>query len=77
MVLRNVVRIALVGLPIGLAVALAAGRAAEALLYGLSGYDPIVVGTATVVLVAVVLAAGFFPARRAARVAPMDALRHE
>lgn len=53
------------------------GRAASALLYELTGYDPRVLLGASVVLAAVALAAGYAPARRASRVAPMDALRYE
>jgi len=42
----------------------------------LSGHDPLVLGAASALLLAVMLAAGFLPARRAARIAPMEALRH-
>ena len=77
MVLSQVAGIALLGLPLGLAGALLAGRAAQALLFGLTAYDPTVLVGAVVVLVAVVLAAGVVPARRAARVPPMEALRHD
>ena len=46
----------------------------EALLFGLTGYDPLVLASAIVLLTAVVLAAGYLPARRALSVAPMEAL---
>src|SRR6185312_6740677 len=75
MVLRQVARIALIGMPIGLALGVALGQAAKALLYGMSGYDPVVVGGAIAVLAGVVLAAGYLPARRASSVDPMEALR--
>ena len=77
MVLRQVAKIALVGMPIGLALGVALGQGAKALLYGMSGYDPIVLGGAVAVLAAVVLAAGYLPARRASSVDPMEALRYE
>ncbi|HZF30681.1 MAG TPA: ABC transporter permease [Gammaproteobacteria bacterium] len=77
MVVRQVGAMAVVGMAVGLVVAIAAGRGAGSLLYGLSGYDPGVLAAAVAVLGAVVAAAAYLPARRAARVAPMEALRHE
>ena len=77
MVLRQVGWMALVGGVAGLVFALMLGRAAEAVLFGLSGYDPAVLAAATAVLGAVVLAAGYVPARRASSVDPMHALRYE
>ena len=41
------------------------GQGARSLLFGLSSYDPLVLGGAAAVLAGVVLAAGYFPARRA------------
>jgi ABC-type antimicrobial peptide transport system permease subunit len=77
MVLWQVAKIALIGMPIGLALGVALGQLAKALLYGMSGYDPVVLGGAVGVLVGVVLAAGYLPARRASSVDPMEALRYE
>jgi predicted permease len=77
MVLRQVGRMTLVGGVIGVAAALALGRAAQSLLFGLEGHDPLVVVLATLVLAAVALAAGYVPALRASRVEPMRALRYE
>lgn len=77
MVLRQVSRMALVGGGVGLAVALGLGRAAEAMLFGLSGHDAKVVLAAVAVLGAVVLAASYAPARRASSVTPSEALRSE
>ena len=68
---------AVIGLSLGLAAALGFSRFAEALLFGLSGRDPWVFIAATAVLVAVVLAASWLPARRAARITPTEALRYE
>ncbi|RPI61277.1 MAG: FtsX-like permease family protein [Lysobacterales bacterium] len=77
MVLKQVGWIAAVGAAVGLIVALGVGRLASALLFGLSGYDPLVFGGAVAVIVLVVLCASYLPARKASRVAPMEALRYE
>jgi predicted permease len=77
MVFKQVVRIALIGMPIGVALGVVLGHAAQGFLYGVMGHDPAVVGGAIAVLAAVVLAAGYLPARRASMVEPMEALRYE
>ncbi len=66
-----------VGLAVGVPVALAGGRLLANQLYGLKSHDPLIVGTAAMVLAACALVAGFVPARRAAKVEPMEALRYE
>jgi predicted permease len=66
-----------IGLCIGIPLALLCGRALSHQLYGVSGFDPIVLGGAVLVLCFCALAAGFLPARRAASVEPMEALRIE
>jgi putative ABC transport system permease protein len=76
-VLQQVAVLASIGVPLGLAVALLLGRLAEGLLYGLSGNEPAVFAAAVLVVAAVTIAAGYLPARRAASVAPMQALRFE
>jgi predicted permease len=77
LVLRQTGRVALIAGGIGLVAALAVGAVAQALLYGLTGRDPVVLACAAIVLGAVVCAAGFLPAHTASRIAPMEALRHE
>jgi predicted permease len=66
-----------VGLAIGLAIAVAVGRFAASLLYGISGTDHITFLTVPAVLVAAALVAIVLPARRAAKLDPAVALRNE
>ncbi len=77
MMLRQVAWMAGVGAPLGLLAALALGRLAHALLFGLSPADPLAFGAAAVVLAAVVFGASYLPARRASHVDPVVALRSE
>jgi predicted permease len=77
MVLGQVGRMALVGGGVGLAAAVALGRLAGSLLYGIRGMPVGVVGAAVLGIAAVALAAGFVPAHRASRIDPMVALRDQ
>src|SRR5690606_24993606 len=77
MVLKQVGVSALIGGSIGLVLAIAVARLASTFLFGLEGSLLPVVLTSVVVVSAVVLAASYLPARRASRVAPMEALRLE
>ena len=77
MVLREAVVLLGVGLAIGTGLALWAGRAAGALLFGLKPYDPAALASAIVLLAVVALIASYWPAFRASRVEPMSALREE
>jgi ABC-type antimicrobial peptide transport system permease subunit len=69
--------VALAGITVGLAAAFAGGRLIESLLYGVSPRDASVFAATTAVLLGVIILACWFPARRAARLSPFDALRME
>jgi macrolide transport system ATP-binding/permease protein len=77
MVLRDVSRLAAVGLAIGVPAALGASRLVESFLFGLRPNDPWAVTCAVGILLGAALVAGYVPARRASRIDPMTALRHE
>ncbi|HKP12274.1 MAG TPA: ABC transporter permease, partial [Blastocatellia bacterium] len=70
-------KLALVGTAIGVAGALALTRLMRSLLYEVSATDPLVFAMIALVIVGVTLAACFLPARRAAKVDPVIALRRE
>ncbi len=71
------VRLALIGVGLGLAASLAATRFLESLLYGVSTSDPVTFGSVALLLLVVASLASYLPARRATKVDPMIALRHE
>ncbi|MDQ2669105.1 MAG: ABC transporter permease, partial [Gemmatimonadota bacterium] len=75
MVLVQTLRLAVLGVVIGAWGALLATRVLESLLYHVSPTDPLMVGLAGLLLLAVAVLAGYGPARRAASVQPADALR--
>jgi predicted permease len=77
MVMWQVGRMVVIGGVTGLAAAVGLGRAAQAMLFELQGYDPAVLAAAAVGLTLIALGAGFVPALRASRIDPMRALRYE
>jgi len=77
MVLRQVFSMALVGLAIGLPIALATSKLVESFLFGMKPDDPLAIAAAIAVLMTAAVIAGYAPARRASKIDPMVALRHE
>jgi predicted permease len=77
LVIGQSVRVMLVGLALGAAIALAAGKLIAALLYATSAHDPLVFAVVSVTLLVVTVAASVIPARRATRVDPAVTLREE
>ena len=68
-------RLLLIGLPLGLLGAWLAGRAMTGLLFGVAPANPLVLGGTALMLFVVAMAACLLPSRRAARIAPLEALR--
>jgi ABC-type antimicrobial peptide transport system permease subunit len=77
MVLGEAVRVALMGVVIGVPAGLAAMRLIRAQLFEVGTIDLPSLGVAIVVLVATAVVASYLPARRAAKVGPLEALRLE
>jgi predicted lysophospholipase L1 biosynthesis ABC-type transport system permease subunit len=70
-------RVTVIGIAVGIAAAIAAARVIQTLLFGITSTDPLTYAAITATLAVVALVASYFPARRAARVDPMIALRAE
>jgi predicted permease len=77
MIIGEGMALTLTGLVIGLLLALALTRALASFLFGISSADPLTYLATTIILLIVALFACLIPARRAANVDPMVALRHE
>jgi ABC-type antimicrobial peptide transport system permease subunit len=76
-VLREVCALAAAGLAIAIPIAATASRLIESFLFGTRPNDPGTMAAAAGLLIAATLAAGYGPARRASRVDPITALRHD
>jgi putative ABC transport system permease protein len=77
LVLGHGARVALLGIAVGIAAALGLTRLMSNLLFGVSATDPLTFAGVAMLLTLVALVASYIPARRAMRVDPMVALRHE
>jgi ABC-type antimicrobial peptide transport system permease subunit len=77
LVMRESMTLVIVGIVIGLGVALGTSRLVETLLFGLAPTDAFSLATAVLLMIAVSALAGYLPARRASRVDPMVALHQE
>jgi predicted permease len=77
MVMRGAMMQILIGLVLGIPAALYAGYLMKVMLYGVDSYDPVAITGAPLMLVLCAALAGFIPARRAASIDPMQALRTE
>ncbi|HSB74825.1 MAG TPA: FtsX-like permease family protein, partial [Terriglobales bacterium] len=77
MVLRRVFFLAALGLAISVPGALTASRLIKSLLFETQPNDPGTLALAGIVLVSAAIVAGYAPARRASRIDPLSALRHE
>jgi ABC-type antimicrobial peptide transport system permease subunit len=77
MFLRESLTLLLIGVALGLPVAIAITRFVASMLFGLGPQDPASIGAALTVLIVAAMAASYLPARRAAAVDPIQALREE
>lgn len=77
MILRESTWLAVAGIVVGVGATLLLTRLVKSMLYGIQPYDLPTLASGVSILLAVALAASFIPARRAAGVQPMEALRHE
>ena len=77
LVMREIILLVAAGVVIGVPATLAGDRLVAGMLFGIKGTDPISLTAAVLLLLVIASAAGYFPARRASRVDPMEALRYE
>jgi ABC-type antimicrobial peptide transport system permease subunit len=77
LILGESLRLAAIGVPIGLAGLAVAARYTRSMLLGVTPLDPLSYGLSAAAVMALALAAAWLPARRATRVDPMEALRSE
>ena len=76
-VIRDALRLSVIGVAIGVAGLIVAARLASSMLYQVSANDPVTLSAVAALLIATAIAAAYFPARRAARINPVTALRAE
>ena len=77
MVMRETILLVLLGIALGVPIALGAARLISSQLFGLNPADPLSLIVAAFVLTGVACLAGFLPARKASKVNPLIALRYE
>ena len=77
MVVKGAIRLVVAGIALGLPAAWVASRWVKSMLFGLTATDPATIAGAAAILATAALVAAYLPARRASRVDPMTALRHE
>ena len=77
LIVREVSVVIAIGVAAGVALTLAGSKTASSLLFGLKPRDPVTIAAAVLILAAIGLVASAIPARRAARLDPMQALRNE
>ena len=77
MLTRQGVAVTGVGIAVGLVVFVVVARALESLLFGVATMDPLTLGSASLLLVAIAALASWLPARRTSQVDPADVLRAE
>jgi len=77
LIMRESIWLTLVGVAIGVMAALATSNLLTKLLYGLKPNDPLTITAAALFLIVIAVLAAYLPGRRASRIDPLQALRHE